>query len=236
MWIALVSLGCGTTGGSEVRLPLMAGAASEARSFEDEGWTVTIEEARIALGPMYFCPTTSADLENCPAALAELRGAVAVDALDPSAPMLGELAALTGTLRSGMWDLGRPFLLGAAEPAPIAGAIDGALDGHSARFVARAERGDETFRVRADVDVSGMVSGIAAVRGVRTTHEIVGPDDGLTVRFDAPQILSRLDWEALSIEAGGGELVLTEGSTGYSALVQALTATALPALTWARPD
>jgi len=232
MWIALLALGCGTTGGSEVRLPLMAGAASEARSFEDEGWTVTIEEARIALGPMYFCPTTSADLENCPAAQAELRGAVTVDALDPSAPMLGELSALTGTIRSGMWDLGRPFLLGAARPAPI----DGAIDGHSARFVARAERGEETFRVRAEPDVSGMVSGIAAVRGVRTAHEIAGPDDGLTVRFDVPQILSRLDWEALSVEADGGELVLVEGSVGYNALVQALTATALPTLTWARPD
>lgn len=230
--LSLFVLGCGTTGGSEVRLPLMAGAASDVRTFEDGGWTVTIEEARIALGPMYFCPTTSADLENCPAAIAELRGAVSVDALDPSAPMLGEIHALTGTLRSGMWDYGRPFLLSAAEPAPIAGAIDG----HSARFVATARRGADSFRLVAELDVSAMLSGISAVRAVRTTHEIVGSDDGLTVTFDAPAILARLDWEALSAEAVDGEVRIAPRTVAHNALVQALTSTALPTLSWARAD
>lgn len=230
--LGLFVLGCGTTGGTDVRFPWMAGAATEDRTFEDDGWTVTVEEALVAFGPVYFCATPSADLELCPSAIAEVRGAVTVDALDASAPALGEVHALTGTVRSVMWDYGRPFLLSAAEPAPI----DGAIDGHSARFVATAVRGADTFHVVVDLDVEAQLSGISAVRAVRTDHAIVDERDGLTVRFDVPQILSHLDWDALFAASTAGEVRIVPGTAAYDQLVVALTTSTLPTLVWARAD
>lgn len=233
MLLALLALGCGTTGGGDVAIPLVAGGAVDARTFTTEdGWTITLDDARIALGPMYFCATTGADLENCPSAIAELRGAVTVDVLDGTTDTLGTIAGRAGTLRSGMWDYGRPFLLPAGAPAPIAGAIDG----HSARFSGTASSGAITYRFVAEIDVEAMGSGISAVHGVRTTHTLVDDADALTVRFDAVDIVGRLDFEALASEATGGEVVIAEGRTGYNALVQALALNALPTLEWARPD
>jgi hypothetical protein len=84
--------------------------------------------------------------------------------------------------------------------------------------------------------VSARVSGISAVRAVRTTHEIVDDADGLTARFDAQAILSRLDWDGLFSSSVAGEARVTEGSVAHDALVQALTSSTLPTLSWARPD
>lgn len=229
--LGLVS-GCGTTGGGEVAIPLIAGGASDARSFTASGWSVTMDDARIALGPMYFCATTSADLENCPAAMAELRGAVTVDVLDGTTDTLGTLVGRAGTLRSGMWDYGRPFLLPASEPTPIAGAIDG----HSARFSGTASNGATSFRFVAVIDVDASMSGLAAVAGVRTTHTLVDDADALTVRFDVIDIVGRLDFDALATQAVDGQVEIIEGSTAYNALVQALARNALPDLEWARSE
>ncbi len=232
--IALVVAGCGDTGGGFVQLPLMGGGVRDADRFvTSSGWDVTMEDARIAFGPAYFCATTSADLDNCPAAIAELRGAVTIDAMHETTEALGTIEGRAGTLRSGLWDYGRPFFLPDTAPTAIAGAVDGA---HSAVLVGSASRGGVTFRFVAVLDVSAPVSGITAVHGVRTRHTLADDADGLTVRFDVPAIIERLDLDALAATAVDGEARIEEGSAAYTALVQALTLNELPTLEWARAD
>jgi hypothetical protein len=61
--VALLALGCtacgGTTGGHLIQIPLEAGGiqrdASQPLTFSTgQGWTVTLTEARVVLGPLYF--------------------------------------------------------------------------------------------------------------------------------------------------------------------------------------
>ena len=232
--LTLVLAGCGDTGGGPVSVPLMGGGAVDGSHFvTSDGWSVDLDDARIAFGPVYFCATTSADLENCPAAIAELRSAVTIDALDPSPEMLGTIEGRAATLRSATWDYGRPYFLSAAAPGPIAGAVDGE---HSARFSGTASKDGTSFHFVAELNISAPVSGITAVHGFRTTHTLIDDDDALTVRFDVPRVIERLDLDALASSAIDGEVRVEEGSAGYTALVQALTSSALPALEWARPD
>lgn len=232
--LALLLGGCGQTGGNAFSFPLLAGGASDARTFEDDGFTITLEDARIGYGPAYFCATASADLGLCPAALAEFRGAATVDVLTAETEMIGSLDARSGTVRSGMWDYARPFLLTASAPRPLAGAVDGT---HSARFSGTATREGLSFRFVAELDISNVAaSGLPAVSAVRTNHELVDESDALTVTFDARTIVSRLDFEALSSRVVDGAVTIVPGDVGYNALVQALTQSALPTLTWARPD
>lgn len=232
--LVLLVAACGDTGGDAFSIPLLAGGATDARSFEDDGFTITLDDARIGYGPAYFCATSGADLGLCPAALAEFRGAATIDARSTDVEMVGALEARSGTIRSGMWDYARPFLLTADAPAPIPGAVDGA---RSARFSGTATRGAESFRFVAELDISNVAaSGLPAVSAVRTTHELVDGADALTVTFDARAIVSRLDFVALLGRAVDGEVRIVEGDVAYNALVQALTSSALPTLTWARPD
>lgn len=233
-FLLLAIAGCGETGGGPVRIPLMGGGARDAHSFvTGDGWTVELDDARVGFGPVYFCATSSAELENCPSAIAELRGAVTIDALDERTDALGTIEGRAGTLRSATWDYARPFLLPATAPSAIAGAVDGA---HSARLSGTASKDSVAFRFVAEIDVEAAVSGLPAVHGVRTTHTLIDDADGLTVRVDAPALIERLDLDALALDAVGGEVRIEEGSLAYTALVQALTSSALPSLTWARAE
>jgi hypothetical protein len=232
--LVLLLTACGDTGGDAFSIPLIAGGATDARSFEDDGFTITLDDARIGYGPVYFCATSTADLGLCPAALAEFRGAATVDVSTAEVEMVGSIEARSGTIRSGMWDYARPFLLGADAPTPITGAVDGE---RSARFSGTASRGAESFRFVAELDISNVsASGLPAVSAVRTAHELVDGADALTVTFDAQAIVSRLDFEALASRVVDGEVRVVPGDVAYNALVQALTSSALPTLTWARPD
>ena len=116
--LVLLLTACGDTGGDAFSIPLIAGGATDARSFEDDGFTITLDDARIGYGPVYFCATSAADLGLCPAALAEFRGAATVDVSTAEVEMVGSIEARSGTIRSGMWDYARPFLLAQMRPRP----------------------------------------------------------------------------------------------------------------------
>jgi hypothetical protein len=84
-------LGCGsTTGGALITLPFQAGGAARDPStplsfVTPAGWTVTLQSARIALGPFYFNvspPPTNAFRGGT--FIIEVTRQVVVDALDPT--------------------------------------------------------------------------------------------------------------------------------------------------------
>lgn len=222
---------CGQTGQERVSFPVH-GAGTGQASFDDEGWSVTIEQADVAFGPVYFCATPFADLDVCPQAEAEWLGTATVDALDDDPQMLGEASAITATVRSAMFDYGRSWLLTATMPR----ANEGAPRGHSAVMVARATRGDVELEVRASIDVDPAQAGQSAVIGAATgIHDITG-DEALTVRFDPAAWWRRVDFDRLAAEDDGdGVVELAPGDRAYDALVIAMTAGTLPSFEWVEP-
>jgi hypothetical protein len=230
--LAIAVLGCGETGLARVTFPLHAAGSGE-RSFEQDGWTITLERADVGFGPMYLCATATADTNLCPQAEAEWLGAANVDALDPQAVMLGEADALTTTVRSAMFDYGRSWLLGADR----ARASDEAPDGHSAVLVAHADDGTRVIELRAEIDADPGFPGQSAVIGAPAgPHEITG-DEALTVRFDPTAWWRRVDFERAAAldEDGDGEVELSPGDPDYEELVIGMTAGPLPALQWNSP-
>lgn len=229
--VAAIGTACGETGRAAVSFPFHAGGTG-VTGFDDDGWHVTITEARVAFGPAYFCASSAADLDLCETAVAELRDSVTVDALVPAAEPLGEIDAVTGTVRSAMWDHGLTFLLAAERPRPTAGAVGG----RSATFRGTAERGAERFDWSAAVEIVASVSGTSAVRAVRTEHAIESENDALVVRFDPAAILARVDWASVASSAEMGVARIEPGSVAHNAIVIAMTSSALPTLEWGAPE
>lgn len=229
--LALWAAACGRTGQERVTFPVHAAGTGEAR-FEKDGWSVTIERADVAFGPIYFCATSFADADACPDAKAEWLGTAAIDALDPSAQMLGEADAVTSTVRSAMFDYGVSWLLTA--PAPRAN--DGAPEGRSAVMAVRATREGATLEVRASIDVEPAAAGQNAVIGAPVgTHEITG-GEALVVRFDPARWWRAVDFDRLAAEDDGDGIVeLGPGDRAYEALVIAMTAGRLPSFEWEQP-
>lgn len=230
--LALVSLlldvlllaACNDTGRAYVDIPLHAVGGPD-RLETDDGWSVSITRAELALGPIWLCATESASPEFCDASVLELTDSVRIDALDPEMQLLATMRGVTGTARSVMFDYGISWLPTASRARPTSGAIDG----HSARFEARATHTDgRTFELACDLDLLPPMQGAVVIRGQRIeAREIVSSDDALVVRVDATRWLSRLDYERLAAR-GEARVVLAQGDADYEALVVALTAGALP--------
>lgn len=228
--LALLFAGCGETGQDLVTLPVHAAGTGQ-RSFEtDEGWSVTIERAEVGFGPLYLCATSFSDFDLCPRAEAELLETTTIDALDESPRMIGDAEAITGSVRSAMFDYGIGWLLSAPRPD----AFDGAPGGHSAVFRVVAEREGRTLTVDAAVDLTPAEAGQHAVIGAPLpAHEITG-NEALVVRFDPAAWWARVQFDALAAgdDDGDGLVSVERGDRTYDALVIAMTSGALPTFEW----
>ena len=230
--IAALLAGCGSTGQDVASFPIHGAGAGEA-AFESNGWSVTIERADVAFGPVYFCATSFADMDVCPAAEAEWLGTASIDTLDPSLQMLGEADAITATVRSAMFDYGRSWLLTAERPR----ANQGAPRGRSAVFVVRAIKDGVTLDVRASIDIDPANAGQSAVIGAPTGTEAIEGDEALTVRVDPAAWWRRIDFDAVAAldEDGDGVVELARGDVPYEHLVLEMTTRRLPAFEWVQP-
>jgi hypothetical protein len=223
-------LGCVESGRTRLSIPVH-GAGTATRTFSAGDFTITLDDARIAWGPAYFCTTPFADVDLCPTALAEVRSAATVDALDETPRMIGELEGISGTVRSAMFDYGITWLLPAAAAQIDPGAVDGA---HSAHFAGSATRGAVTTRFVIDVDMIPLNGGVSASHGVPTVHVLGTSADALVVRFDPSAILAGADFEELE-SMTGDPVVVGEDSSLYQSIVIALASSALPTLEWMAP-
>jgi hypothetical protein len=83
--LAIAALSCGSTGGALVTLPFRAGGVAGPLTFTTPtGWTVTLQTAKIALGPFYFntqAPNTQSFRNGT--VIIEVTQQVVVDVLDP---------------------------------------------------------------------------------------------------------------------------------------------------------
>jgi len=229
--LLLVGLGsCGDTGRAHLTLDAFAQGRAP-RDVEIEGATIRLTQAEVAFGPLYLCATESAEVDLCETALAELLSTQTCDALSPKAQPLGELEATSGSVRSGFFDYGITWSL----TREGAYANKGSANGHSAQL-----RGEialdtgATLTFRADIDITPLSAGDAAVNGLSTRIRLGKSSKSMTVRFDPSAWLARIKLERVLELApdGDGEIRFEPGSQPYEAIVQAMTANAPPELVW----
>jgi hypothetical protein len=123
---------CGSTGAEPFRYPLV-GTGAAAQPFAVGDWQVTLTRAEVAVGPVYLCATAAASPELCAVAIGEYTDIAVIDALDPAAQPLGEVAARPGDVRSAMLDYGISWFTTATAPSPLS-----ELE-HSARLTGAAD-------------------------------------------------------------------------------------------------
>ena len=228
--VALVALAScvADAGGAWVEVPV-AVAGTDMDAFEvRDGWTVELDRAEVAIGPLYLCASSSSG-DLCETARGEMLDTVVVDALDPTPRDVARLLSEAGSVRSVMHDYGITWQL--TETAP--GATTDAMSGHSVILEGTARKGELEIRFETAVDVTPNREGVLVVRRTIDEHRVaegdrlvleVDPRDWLRdVRFD--------DW----VEKSFGESVRFEpNDQAWRAVVVGMTATRRPVLRWER--
>jgi hypothetical protein len=215
---------CGDTGQKVVAYPLTGQGGSAQLSAGR--WQLTFDEARLALGPIYFCATAAASSDLCPVAVNELADVVVLDGLGGAGQPLGTIRGTTGGVRSAAYDLGINWFATQRMPTPH----PAAPGGHAARFGGSASDGSTSRRFTAEIDVAPQFAGELAVRGVAVQVEITPATAGLSVAVDATELWRAVDLDALF--AAPGDVTVLPGSRAHDALVFALTAGAPFRFTW----
>jgi hypothetical protein len=237
-----LSSGCTDTEQDRVSVPLYVAGVDVSEPFMAVGdVAVTLERAELAFGPLYLCAgATAGDL--CDTARLEWLDAVVVDTTSPIPVRAGELAGVTGPVRSWMYDLGISSQLTRSEP-----------------FVLDAARqlGDVSFRVEGWAHVRGArvpFSAAVPVQQTATTElgvpvvrkstsesfarEVTADDLGLVVRFDPGSWIRSIDFrsyvedEACLNGAACEAWTLTPDSEAFRSLHNALVSGARPAFEW----
>jgi hypothetical protein len=228
--IALVCLGCGETGQEEVTFAAM-GAGTRPEPFSAGEWTVSLDVADVAFGPAYFCASAAADAELCETAVVEYADAGVVDALDPDPRPLGEIRGATGAVRSATFDYGVSWSMVGARPRPS----DAAPSGHSAVFEGTAEKGGESVRFRAFVDVAPLRQGTFSVVAAPARHQVTPHDAALTVRMDPATWWSEVDFDPLAA-TGDDPVTVSAGQPAHDAVVFGMTSRDVPRFEWTLPE
>jgi hypothetical protein len=255
-FVMFVVSACGQTTGSFVEIPF-EGQGTAVETFTKGGWEVTLSEATLGFGPIFFCATESSLSSRCEVAILEYTDGSTLDGLDPSRQLIGSLYGTTGTVRTAFFDYGIVWLLTKPLPEALAGVPEGPAvvrsesssyvpKGHSAQFSGTAScvADSETccpgatscppsFAFEANVDVLVANPGTPAVNGVRTFQEVTSEPRALTVTFDPNAWWQSVDFARLAaLDDGSGSVLLEPDDPDYSALVIAMTANELPSFTW----
>jgi hypothetical protein len=220
--------GCGDTGRERLTLPLEAsGTAPRTVALGDA--RVTLTRAQVAFGPAYFCASEAGRAELCEVALAELREAVAIDGLDPRPQPLGTLTAVSGEVRSGLFDYGISWLITSTQPSPR----PAAPEGHSAILEGTLTLPDRSLRFRVDVDVKASARGDAALNGQRTRH-VLEEGTRLALQVDPSAWVDRLDVAALRAldTDADGFVSIPADSTAYQSILQGMLTRAPLRFSW----
>jgi hypothetical protein len=262
LWIATicsVTVGCGETAGTFVEVPFR-GRGTAPQTFVKDGWEVTLSQATLGFGPIYFCATESALSSRCEVAILEYTEGATLNGLDPTEQSIGSLLGTTGTVHTAFFDYGVVWLLTEPLPEALPGVPGGPAvvrfespsyvpEGHSGRFWGSAACIDDaaiccpgattcpsSYTFEASVDVLVVNAGTPAVNGARTVQEISTGPLALTITFDPNLWWQAVDFGRLAaLDDGSQEVVLGPDDPDYSALVIAMTTNVLPTFTWSVP-
>jgi hypothetical protein len=228
--LALFCAACGETGQDEVAFDA-TGAGVTPEPFAAGEWTVTLDVAKVAFGPAYFCASAAADAELCATAVVEYADTGVVDATDPAPQPLGEIHGATGAVRSATFDYGLSWPAVAARPR----ASTGAPSGHSAVFEGSAVKDAVTVHFRAFIDVLPLRAATFSVVAAPARHDVTTRDAALTVRLDPTAWWAEVDFDALAA-AGEDPAVVRAGDPAHDTVLFGMTSRALPAFEWTPAD
>jgi hypothetical protein len=226
LFVALGALGCSGTGQPEVSFSAVA-VPSGTKELQVDDVAVTLDEAVVAIGPVYFCAGASGAATLCETAQGEILDMSRVDLLATEPSPLGTFQGFTGTVRSASYDFGVHWFLTEKAPTPA----PSAPGGHSAHFAGVARRGAASVRFVADVDVIAQYQG---QRAVPTTPAQGRIDEGtarLEVGFDVASWFSGVEL-GKAIDAGEDPYVIAPGSRDHDALVIGMVSLAPPTFTF----
>lgn len=170
-----------------VTLELRAEAQGEARFDGRDGWQVELTTATLVFGPLYLCPAPQAG-DLCDIARAEFLEAATIDALATSAQPLGQLAGVSGVVRSAMWEYGRPWSIAATEAQPLA-------PGESSLHVvgvARLGAEERPFDLRIDIEPAR--AGVVSVRAAELFNTTLTDGQTVVVETDVEAWFAGVDW------------------------------------------
>lgn len=227
--IVLLAAGCSGTGQPEIAYDAHA-VGTPSREIAAGDWTVTLDEATVAFGPVLLCASASGSATLCETALSEITDIARIDALDPEPQRIGVVRGFTGTIRSASFDFGIHWFM--TESSPVA--APAAPGGHSARLRGRATRGDEALDFTADVKVLAQFQGQRAVTSVPANATVGEEGAVLTVHFDPSAWVAAIDFDELAAEAPGSAAI-TPGDRAHDAIVIAMVAQRPPELVWSAP-
>ncbi|MDI1452121.1 hypothetical protein [Polyangium sp. 6x1] len=214
---------CGSgTGQPEVSFPayFVSPATNE---FVVDDVTVTLDEARVAFGPAYFCASDSASATLCEVAVGEIRRITTIDLLEAGQTPLGTYEGFAGDVRSVSYDHGIHWFL----PEDGATASPEAPGGHSARVRGVASRAGASVRFEADIDVAPLFQGQRAVPTTKAEGTVTEATSRIEVRFDVASWFSAVDFGA-AIDAGVDPFVIGSGAPDHDAVVIRMVSTHPP--------
>jgi hypothetical protein len=217
---------CSGTGQPDVDYAAFAAPAAPGTISADHGWSVTLDQATVAFGPVYFCASESGSATLCQTAIGELLTTTAFDALDPTPHALGIAHGLLGKIQSASYDYGIHWFLTDDAPTPSAAAPGG----HSAHFSGTAVKAGKTVHFRADVDVVPQFQGQRAAPSQVASATITGQGEKLDIQFAVGQWFEHVDFDDAA--AGEDPYVISAGSRNHGAIVIGMTAEAPPAFVW----
>ncbi len=215
-------------------------AGTEATAFDGrDEWTIELDRARLAFGPVTLCPGRSAG-EFCESARGEWVDAVVVDGLEPKAKRAGDLVGTSGPVLSWMYDYGLVSLL--TEKAPYVTEAASDLGGNSVQLQGCAFKAEQRVCFELSATVSQTTEteqGVPVVRvgGVQGVSDLT-QISSLTATFDPRDWVATIDFDALTLgqecEAGCDAGRLAADSQAVRAVQSALAGTARPRLSWKR--
>ena len=227
--VALIACAaCSGTGQPDVDYAAFAAPAAPGPISADHGWSVTLDQATVAFGPVYFCASESGSATLCQTAIGELLTTTAFNALDPTPRSLGTAHGLIGKIQSASYDYGIHWFLTDDAPA----ASPAAPGGHSAHFTGTATKAGKTVHFRADVDVVPQFQGLRAAPSQVATATIGGEGERLDIQFAVGQWFEHVDFDLAPTGADPYVINATTETRNHGAIVIGMTAEAPPAFVW----
>ena len=225
--IALISCAaCSGTGQPDVDYAAFAAPEAPAAITADHGWSVTLDQATVAFGPVYFCASESGSATLCQTAIGELLTTTAFDALDLTPRALGTAHGFIGKIQSASYDYGIHWFLTDEAPTPAAVAPGG----HSAHFSGMAVKAGKTVHFTADVDVVPQFQGQRAAPSQVASANIAGEGQRLDIQFAVDHWFEHVDFDEAPTDQD--PYLISAGSRNHGAIVIGMTAEAPPAFVW----
>lgn len=221
------------TSRSVIELPIIA--IGDARDqFTAGELEITILEAKLALGPLYFCASSLPSDHVCESARLELLDPFVIDLLSDEPDEVGLAQGSSGRIASAQYNFGRSIFAGEVLPT----AAGESVDGHSGRFVLAIEGPDDrSLLVRITLDLDPARSGSLRVLGHRTEIDLDETISALEIRASAFDLLSALDYSAIEEMVADpnrdvGEVELTPSHRLYEGLASRLSSGIFPVFNW----